>query len=553
MTTGQLLDGRRRARLVLIGFLVVFLVISGRVGQLTIGTPRSVDPPPVEVAFKIPRPEIVDRNGRTLATDITVASLWANPRAIIDIDEAIELLTAHLPRLDSDDLRRKLSRDRAFVWVERHISPAEQATIHDLGIPGVGFRQEIQRIYPMGRLAAHVVGFTDIDSRGLAGIERYLDESGQMLVAALVDPQRAYTEPVHLSIDVRAQNVLAEELQAAIEKFSAQGAAGVVVDVHTGEVIAMASLPDFNPNQPREALQPDRINKITGGTFEMGSTMKTVTLAMALDEGVTDLNGSYDARGPLMIGRQRIRDYRGKNRFLTVPEVFVYSSNIATARMAFDVGEERHRAFLGKLGFLERLRTEIPEAAAPLVPNRWSMVTRATVSFGHGLSIQPLQLAAAVAAFMNGGYLIPPTFLKRDLDVAKGLARRVISDKTSTDVRYLLRLNVERGTASRARIEGYRVGGKTGTAEKVIDGRYSNQERITSFVGGFPMDDPRYAILILLDDPRPIPETHGFATAGWNAVPTGGRVISRIAPIMGIMPKFELDEDKPKLEAQARN
>mgnify|MGYP000153298541 CR=1 FL=1 len=550
------LRGLKRTRLVLVGFLVVFSAVGIRLGQLTIGTPQAPDTVALKPDADIPRPEIVDRSGRLLATNIEVASLFADPRKIIDVDEATELLTSHLPGLDAGEVRRKLSqRKRAFVWLKREVSPAEQAMIHNLGIPGVGFRKETRRVYPMGRLAAHTLGFVDVDSRGLAGIEHFLDGRGRLFAASLTDPSRDEAAPVELAMDVRVQHALAEELSQAKEKFSAEAAAGLVLDIRTGEILAMASLPDFNPNDPVEALRKDRINRITGGVYEMGSTFKTVTLAMALDEGVTDLNGTYDASAPLVIGRQRIRDYHGKYRVLTVPEVFIYSSNIGTAKMAFDVGEERQKAFLEKLGFFDRFRAELPEAAAPLLPPRWGKVTRATVAFGHGISVQPLQLAAAGAAFMNGGKLIPPTFLKRDREVADGIAKQVISPETSRKMRYLLRLNVEKGSASHAKVEGYDVGGKTGTAEKVVDGRYAKDQRFTNFLGGFPMNDPRYCVLIILDNPQPLPETYGYATAGWNAVPTGGKVIARIAPLLGVEPKFDdgddmLDTMATRLEAR---
>ena len=540
-TFGVQLRGQKRARLVILFFIIAFSAVAFRLGQLTIGTPR-----PVEVARpagdKIPRLEIVDRNGKLLATDIQVASLYADPRKIIDIDEAVELLTANLPRLNAAEVRRRLSdRKKAFVWLARQISPEEQAIIHSLGIPGVGFRWERQRVYPNGRLAAHVTGFVDIDSRGIAGIEKYLDDQGQILVAALADPNEATTQPVTLSIDLRVQHAMTDELQKAKEKFKAVAAAGVVMDVHTGEIISMVSLPDFNPNDPRGALEKDSMNRLTTAVYEMGSTFKTVTFAMALDNGVS-MQSRWDARGQLVIGRNRIGDYRGENRVLSLPEVFTYSSNIGTARMALDQGIERHQAFLRKLGFFERLRTEIPESASPLVPARWSKISSATIAFGHGISVAPLQLLSAVASFMNGGYLVHPTFLKKDPTLMDTTGERVIKPETADKMRWLLRQNALVGSAKKANVEGYRVGGKTGSAEKVINGRYSKGKNVTNFIAGFPMEKPRYLVFILLDEPSGLPETHGFRTSGWNAVPTGGKVIERIAPLLGITPKFE-DKD----------
>src|SRR5690606_20460830 len=292
------------------------------------------------------------------------------------------------------------------------------AAIHNLGIPGLGFRNETKRVYPVGRTASHVVGYTDIDSRGLAGIERYLDNAGRLFTISLADPHSRSTRPVQLALDMRVQHAVYDELEAAMKRFDAIGAGGIVLDVNTGEIVAMVSLPDFDPNSRREALDKARMNRLTTGVFEMGSTFKTVTVAMALDYGVTTLNGTYDARAPIRVGGFSIGDFHAKNRVLTVPDVFIYSSNIGSAKMALDVGIERHQEFLRRLGLLDRLRTEIPESAMPIVPQNWSRVTTMTVGFGHGLSVTPLQLAVAGAAIVNGGRLIPPTFLRRDPDIA---------------------------------------------------------------------------------------------------------------------------------------
>ena len=538
----------KRARLVLIVFIAGFCLIGLRLGQLTIGGNDRVANRPIEPDSAVMRPEITDRSGRLLATNIQVVSLCADPREIIDVDEAIELLTAHLPDLDVAQLRRALTmKNRAFVWLKRGISPAEKTVLHDLGIPGIGFRDEIRRVYPMGRLGAHVLGFVDIDLRGLAGLEYYLDHRGRLFTASLNDPNPDHHRPeaVKLAMDVRVQYALEQELLKAREKFSAEAAAGLVLDINSGEVIAMVSLPDFDPNDPTEAQGKDRINRITGGVYEMGSTMKAVTIAMALDEGGSDFDTTYDASQPLRIGRRIIHDYHGKNRILSLPEVFIYSSNIGTAEMALDIGADRQKAFLRGFGFLSRLKTELPEAAAPLLPQRWSEIERATMAFGHGIAVEPLQLATAGAALMNGGMLIAPTFLKRDKDIAKRLARRVVSAKTSRKLRYLFRLDVLEGSAKKADVKGYRIGGKTGTAEKVVEGHYVRTQRFANFLGGFPMDDPRYCVLVILDNPQALAETYGFTTSGWNAAPTAGKIIARIAPMLGVIPKFDDDTAEP--------
>jgi cell division protein FtsI (penicillin-binding protein 3) len=548
--TGRL-GGKNRLRLLSLGFALCLAIIAGRLAELSLASGWFYDASARPVAdYQIPRPDIVDRNGVLMASDIRLASLYANPRQIIDIDEAIELLTATMPALDARELRRRLTQDRAFVWLKRHISPTQQAAVHHLGIPGIGFRSENRRVYPKQRLAAHVLGFVDVDSRGLAGVEKYLDDNGALYAASLADPGRRASFPASLSIDTRVQHAVHVELAAAIEHYKAIGGAGLVLDVESGEVLALVSLPDFNPNNPTEAQLPNRINQVTGGVFELGSVVKAITFAMAFDTGITNLNGRYDARGPLVIGRQRINDYRGQNRVLTVPEVFLHSSNIGTARMALDVGLEGHQEFLKRMGLFERLTTEIPEAAAPILPARWSRITTATAAFGHGFAVQPLQGASVVAALLNGGRLIPPTVLKRDRDTAAGLAEQVIKPETSEKMRYLFRLNATDGTARRAEVEGYRVGGKTGTAQKVVNGRYSSDKRLTAFIGAFPMDQPRYVIMVQLDEPKPVPGTHGFATSGWNAVPTAGKVVARIAPLLGIEPQFTPEEQAKNAKAQ---
>ncbi len=533
-------QGRSRGRLVLAVFLLCFVTISGRIVQLS-AFDSSFDRIRTASTAKvrIPRPDIIDRSGFVLATDLRSGSMFANPRKVNDIDEAIELLTPHLPNLDVAKLRKKLSSKKGFVWVKREVTPRLQETLHDLGIAGFGFRNETRRIYPMGALGSHVLGFVDVDSVGLAGIEKYLDDRGRLFAASLADPHKAAAAPVELSIDVRVQHGLAEELKRAVKKFKAKGALGIVMDAQTGEIVAASSLPDFNPNAPKDAVKKDRINRFTGGVFEMGSVFKAVTFAMAFDKGTINMGSRFDVRAPLKAGGSKIDDFHPQRRILTVPEVFTYSSNIGTAKMALGVGIEQHQAFLEKFGFFERLRTEVPEAAAPLRPRRWGTVSTMTASFGHGLSVQPLQIVAAAAALVNGGNLIKPTFLKRDPELVAAHSRKVLKADTSRKMRYLFRLNVEKGTGRKAKAEGFAVGGKTGTAEKVVRGRYSKKHRFNSFLGAFPMDNPRYVLVVSIDEPQPLPETHGYATSGWNAVPTAGKVIRRIAPLLGLRPKVE--------------
>jgi cell division protein FtsI (penicillin-binding protein 3) len=532
---------RARIGLTILVFTLGYFVIAARLVMFATvpeahGERRAI----LQDAVGTARPDVVDRNGEILATDVRTPSLFGEPHRIIDVDEASELLTAVMTDIDAAELRERLASKRRFVWLKREITPKQREQIYRLGIPGIGFLPENKRVYPNGAEISHVIGHVNIDNQGIAGIEKWLDGRGlaDLHMAGLATEH--LQRPIELAIDLRVQHALRDELMAARQKFKALAAAGIVSDVRTGEIISMVSIPDYDPNNPREALDPTRINRLTTGVFEMGSTFKALTVAMALDSGKVTLKSAFDARFPLHYGKFTIHDYHAQNRVLTVPEIFTYSSNIGSARMAVSLGVEHHKWFLKKTGQLDRLRTELPESAEPLVPKRWAELNTVTIAFGHGLSVAPLQAVMAIGALMNGGNLIPPTFLKRSEKQAMALATRVIKPETSDKMRYLMRLNVEKGTAGKADVQGYYVGGKTGTSEKVIGGRYSKTKVMTSFTAVIPADQPRYQLLIMLDEPQPLPETHGFATSGWNAVPVGGTVISRIAPLLGIEPRFDL-------------
>jgi cell division protein FtsI (penicillin-binding protein 3) len=538
------LAGQNRIRLVAIGFSIAFLAIAMQSANLTILKVAPVaEDVLAEHLLRIPRPDIIDRNGVVVATDIAVASLYADPRKILDVEEAVESITAIIPDLEAKALKAKLTQpNRAFVWLKRQISPEERDAVYNLGIPGVGFVNERRRVYPLARLAAHTVGYVDLDSIGTAGIEKYLDDQGALYTASLADPATQTASPAQISTDTRVQFALTDEIENAIKKFNAIAGGGIVIDITTGEIVALVSLPDFNPNQEDKKFSKQQANMMTSGVFELGSVIKAVTFAMAFDYGVTDLSGSYDATRPLVIGNASISDYHAQKRVLTVPEIFTNSSNIGTAKMALDVGLEGHQEFLRRVGLFDRLTTEVPESAKPLLPKQWSRLATATAAFGHGFAVQPLQGISVIGGLLNDGVMSAPTFLKRDVAEAEVLAKRIVKPETSEKMRYLFRLNVTDGTASKANVIGYRVGGKTGTAEKVVNGRYVPDKLLNSFIGAFPMDAPRYAIIVMLDEPKATPETFGFATAGWNAVPTAGKIIERIAPLLGVTPKFTPEE-----------
>jgi cell division protein FtsI (penicillin-binding protein 3) len=530
---------RGRIRVAMGAFALAYLVLVGRLVMFGLMPPAAAGADPA-ASVATGRPDLVDRNGEVLATDIKMASLFAEPRNILDPDEATELISSVLPDLDAAATRKKLTGDNGFVWLKREITPAQQDAIHTLGIPGIGFLRENKRFYPGGPSAAHLMGLVNIDNQGIAGIEKYVDDHGLRDLHVAGFGREDSLEPVRLSIDARVQHILRDELAAAVERYRAIAATGIIVNVHTGEVLAMASLPDYDPNDPVDALKPDRLNRMSAGVYELGSVFKSFTFAMALDSGKWKLTDSVDASHDLRIGHFTIHDFHAKHRVLTLPEVFTFSSNIGAARMALRVGADGQRAYYQRFGLLSKPTIELPETVPPIVPSRWSDLTTATAAFGHGIAVTPLQVAVADAALMNGGKLIPPTLFPRSREEADKLAVQVVKPETSAQLRYLFKLNVDKGSGTRAAVPGYLVGGKTGTAEKVEGGRYSATKRLNSFLAAFPMDDPQYAVLVVIDEPQP--EKQGAAaTAAMNAAPTVSAIIRRAAALLGVKPRTTVD------------
>src|SRR5438067_1692949 len=405
---------RARVGFAMVAFAAIYAIIGGRLVMFAVGADgHGARRTASQDAIATARPDVVDRNGEVLATDVKAPSLFGEPRRIIDKDEAIELLTATLPDLETAEVRQRLSGRKGFVWLKREITPQQQVDIHKLGIPGIGFLRENKRVYPNGPEVSHLIGLVNIDNQGIAGIEKWLDTNG------LADLHRAgfatdrLQKPIELAVDVRVEHALREELIRAKDKFHAHAASGIVANVKTGEIVAMVSLPDFDPNSPKEANDPDRINRLTTGVYEMGSTFKAFTLAMALDSGKVGFDSMWDARGNLHYGKFTIHDSHPLGRIINTKEVFTFSSNIGAARIALSQGVEAHKAFLTKMGQLHRLRTELPESASPLVPRRWGELNTVTIAFGQGLPVAPLQAVMGSNALVNGGYLIPPTFMKR--------------------------------------------------------------------------------------------------------------------------------------------
>lgn len=483
-------------------------------------------------ALPVARADITDRNGNLLATSLATASLYADPKLVIDPKEAARKLVAVLPELDQKELTEKLSSGKRFAWIKRNLTPRQHFQVFRLGIPGIYFEREERRFYPASNLTSHVVGFTGVDNNGLAGMEQGADKRLR------TDPR-----PLQLSIDLRLQHILRKELVAATEEFRALGAAGMIYDVRNGEVLAMVSLPDFDPHDPTGLDENTLFNRNTLGVYEMGSTFKIFNSAMALDSGKVRLTDSFDATRSIQVGRFSISDYHGKNRWLTVPEIFQHSSNIGSVRMALQVGIPGQKAFMTKLGFTRPTPLELPENGWPLVPNPWREINAMTISFGHGISVSPMHTIAAAAATINGGIMHPPTILKRDPE-SEVPGERVVSEQTSRMMRKLFRLVVTEGTAKSADVKGYVVGGKTGTADKQKGRSYSQNARLSSFVGGFPMHDPRYLVFVMVDEPKATAKTFGYATGGWVAAPAAGRVIRQIGPLLNVP---VVDETLPEI------
>ncbi|KQX39838.1 cell division protein [Devosia sp. Root436] len=528
-----------RIRWMVLALVMGFGLVGGRLVQLGMVVQDSTIEGQARDVITATRPPILDRNGLEMAVDIRVPSLFAEPRRIIDVEEAVRKLRTVLPELDEAWLRNRLTGDKGFVWVERELSPAIQEKVMRLGIPGIDFITESKRFYPGMTEASHILGSTNIDNQGISGIENHMDGENVALLQDLGLARGNALAPVELSVDMRVQHVMHEQLVDAMTRYQAIAAAGVMMDIHTGEIIALASLPDFDPNDPATALVKDSFNRITAGIFEPGSIFKTVTMAAALDSGSVTINDQFDARFGIRFGRFTIDDFHGKHRILSLPEVYKYSSNIGTIRVMQAMGKEAYRAFLTTMGFDIRVPFELPEMRLPTVPKEFSDVGAATASFGHGLSVSPLHMVTAYAAFVNGGNYIAPTLYKRDIAEAEALYRRVLKPETSAEIRYLMRLNALEGSGSQMNKEalGYRVGGKTGTAEKVVDGRYSSN-KVTNFFGSaFPLDNPRYAMIIMVDEPK-LENAQSGTTAGWNAGMVTGRIVQRVAPMLGIAPDF---------------
>ncbi len=545
---------KTRARLVIAsaGFCFLFTAV---LAKLTLATvvmplpPHRVEKPvaaivaasqptsPIEATLPGQRAVITDRNGQPMAISLNTVALFADPRQIANPDEVARQLKQVLPRLDVDDTTERLKREKKFVYLAREITPREEMQINNLGIPGVDFQPTQHRQYPLGRTAAQVLGGVDVDEHGFAGVEKYFDER-----------LRTNPEPLRLSIDLQIQAAVREELTKAMDMFTAIGGCGIVMDVHTGEILAMVSLPDYDANQVRTAPAENRFNRAVEGTYEPGSTFKLQTASMALDSGLVHIWDEFDASHDIHIGRFTISDFEGKHRWLYLPEVLAYSSNLGAAHIALTVGAERQQAWLRGMGMFQRTGIELPEAARPIIQpaQNWKEIVTMTVGFGHGISVTPLHVVRGTAAVANGGILVHPTILALPPE-AQPEGVRVMQPATSDVMRKLMRLVVTDGFGKAAEVPGYYPGGKTGTAEKVAaHGGYKKHANVAAFMSVFPMNAPRYAVYMMLDEPHATKATYGYATAGWVVAPAAGKVIARIGPMLGMLPDIV---DMPQINA----
>jgi len=516
-------------------FALAYLVIVGRLVDLALLS--DVPEAPIIRAelsdSTASRADITDRNGVVLATSVPTSSLCVDGKKLLNPDEAAKQLLTVLPDLDTKKLAEDMHTGKHCAMIKRHLTPKQYYAVNKLGIAGLEFRPDERRLYPAGTVAAHVVGYTDIDNKGLAGIEQEFDTQ--------LEEQQ---ESVALALDLRVQTILHNELSDAMSQFHALGAAGLVMDISTGEILGLVSLPDFDPAHPGNAGDEARFNRATLGVYEMGSTFKIFNTALALDSGLIHPGDTFDTVHPIEVGGHTIHDFETEKRWLNVTEIFTHSSNIGAAHMAERLGGARQRAFLGRLGLTDKLKLEVPEVGAPLVPSvdDWGDAATMTAAFGQGIAVNSVQLADAVATIVEDGKPVHATLLKTAAPANDdGKNDHVISARTSAMMRGMMRLVVTRGTGRDAEVEGYLLGGKTGTADKIVNRRYVKDSRLSSFVGVFPINVPHYLVFAMLDDPHGNGNTYGFATGGKVAAPAVGRVVARIGPLLDVAP---LDADR---------
>jgi cell division protein FtsI (penicillin-binding protein 3) len=525
----------QRLYIVVVVFISTFVLVSSKLVRVSTSSKEVLASN--GVLKNLGRNEIVDRNGTLLAVDLSIVSLYAIPKLLFDPAYTAEKLSKIFPELKKDELTKQLQSGKNFTWIKRNITPKQQYQVNNLGMPGLEFEKGSKRIYTQGNLFSHVLGYVDTDGNGLAGVEKQFDKN-------LKDPKNG---KLQLSLDVRVQSIVHDELLKSINEFNAKGGVGIIMDANNGEIVSMVSMPDFDPHHPNKASSESLFNQFSLGVYEIGSIMKGLTVAMAVETKSVSLNDVYYVKAPIKASRFVIHDYKPKFSYLSVPEIFMHSSNIGTAMISLEVGAAKQRKFLKQFGLFDPLQIEIPEKGLPIYPSEknWSDISTMTISFGHGIAISPLHFMRAAVSLVNGGYVYEPTLFKTDNQESK-MITRVLSEETSNTMRKLMRLTVEHGSGKKANAKGYLVGGKTGSAEKAVRGGYSKSAKYSCFFAAFPINKPKYVTLMILDDPRPNANTP-FTGGGWTAAPLTGRIVSRIAPLLNVKP---IDHEDPKIKDQ---
>ena len=526
----EIRQARLRLRLIAIFSILVFTGLGARLVDLAL---LSADLDTVERFASDPmenqtrRADIVDRQGRLVATDYPKVSVFADPSEIFDPDQTVEKLATVLPSLKKDSLKQRFRLKSRFVWVKRHITDHQQRRIMRLGLPGVQFRTEYHRVYPQKALMSHVLGYVGIDNQGLAGIERSFESR--------LTADGIYQGPLRLTLDLGIQEVVRSELKASVDRFQAKGGTGLVLDAATGGLLASVSLPDFNPNHHKHADERAKFNRNTQGSYELGSLFKVLTAGMALESGAVKITDGFDATKPFKMNRYSINDFHAKKRYLSVPEIIAFSSNIGAAKMAMAFGTDMQTAYFQQLGLLDRHPIHLNEVSSPQRPKTWREINTVTAAYGHGIAVSPLQTIDAVAAMLCGGERQPAHLTAEERAIVPKRPS-VVSIETAAKLRWLMWLVVAEGTGTNAQVPGYLIGGKTGSADKAGPKGYGDKRILSSFIGAFPIEDPRYLVLVTLDEPKGDEATFNYAHGGWTAAPTVAKIVSRSGPILGLPP-----------------
>lgn len=543
-SSDSLESGKNRVLCTMFLFLAAFSIVGIRLFSVALlntdpdDSPKSQDGKTYALEIKMDRADIVDRNGVILATSLPSADLYVDTTKIRNAETMAAALVQTLPELEYKPLLAKLKNGKNFVYVKRNLTPKEQYEVNRLGFPQLNFQMTETRVYPQGALVSHIIGTTDIDNRGIAGIEKSFDEqlSGKK-------------ETVRLALDIGIQDSVRDVLLQSVRQYQAEGATAILMNAKNGEIVSMVSLPDYDPNNLQKTKKENLFNTASLGVYEVGSIMKLFNTAIGLETKKIKVTDTIDASHPVVLANYKIDDVPSLRRVVTIPEILIHSSNIGSAKIAMAIGTETQKEFLSRFGFFKPADIELPEKGRPLLPSKWREVNTATVGYGYGVALTPVHIAAATSALVNGGiFHAPSLLLKRSTDEIVG--KRVISDKTSEIMRGIMRLVVAKGSGRKANVNGYEVGGKTGSAQKLANGKYLKDTLRTSFISAFPMDNPQYVLMVMLDSPKKTKETYYFNTAAWNAVPTAEKIIATVAPQLGITPRpYESKQVAPYVKA----